>query len=258
MKNLQKSNIYRFFALFLALTLLLFAVPQVHAATEGFRIKIVAVEKDNRVLVEAVNFPANQTWDVRMGTYSNFRYDNVTVGRIDAPNGGTFQFVVQLPSVVKNTKLVSLRLDSQNDYHVYNAFYNTSRGVVPNVGLGEIFIPATDSTPTPDASCSMVSITLTSPVIMDANNYFTTTWEVKNNSSQSLEASNIDYKFINGVNMHRDSSVFDLPATVQPDQSIRLSVNMRAPNQTGIYTANWAVTRGNTVLCNLPVTIIVP
>ncbi len=253
----MKSKICRGLAGILALTMFIFAVPNVQAASSGFRINILAVDKNNRVLVEAINFPVNQTWDVRIGTYYAFSKDNVNVGRIDAPNGGTFQFVVQLPQVVKDVDLISLRLDSQTDYYVYNAFHNISRSTVPDVGLGQIIIPVTGPTPAPNATCVMNSVTLTSPIIMSVNHDFTTTWEVKNSGSNNLEASNIDFKFINGVTMHKNGSIFDLSNTIQPGQTIRLSVNMRAPNQIGIYTANWALAQGNTVLCNLPVTVIV-
>lgn len=258
MKTLKKSNIFRFVTVLLALSLTLFAVPNVQAAKTNLRINILAVDKNNKILVEAVNFPANQLWNVRIGTYYGFSRDNVTVGQIDAPNGGNFQFVVQLPEVVKDVDLVSVRLDSQTDYYVYNAFHNVSRGKIPDVGSGQIIIPVTGTTPSGNSTCVMNSVTLTSTIIMPANNDFTTIWEVKNNGSNNLEESNVDLKFINGISMHRDGSLFDLASTVQPGQTIRVSVNMRSPSQTGIYTANWALVNGSTILCNLPVTIIVP
>ena len=253
----KKSMAYRAFAVFLAFIMLLFAGADVQAATEGFRINILAVEKNNRVLVEAVNFPEDQTWTVRMGSYYGFRGDNVSIGRLVAPHGGTFQFVVQLPAVVQNVDLISLRLDSQQKNTVYNAFYNETRGNIPDVGSGQVIIPVTGPIPAPNTDCAMTSITLSSPIIMPANHDFTTTWEVKNNSSNNLAANEIDIRFINGAALHRSGNIFDLPATVQPGKTIRLSVDMRSPNQSGIYTANWAVNKGGTILCNLPVTIIV-
>lgn len=263
MKKPNKSMIHRLLAVFLALTMLELTAPQVMAATDGFRINILAVEKNNEILVEAVNFPADQTWDVRIGPYDGFFPNNVTVGQINAPAGGTFRFVVKLPELVQDVDLISLRLDSQNKQHVYNAFYNTTRGNVPNVGdgSGAIQIPVTGPTTPPvdsgEYACQMVSITLTSPVIMAPNTDFDVVWVVKNSGQAVMPATAIDFRYANGVSMQTNGSLFDLPQTIDPGESISLRVDMRSPSTTGIYTSNWALTRGSEAVCYLPVTIIV-
>ena len=66
------SKTYRFLAGFLVLAMLLFAFPSPVSAAGGISLKIVAVDKNNQIVVEAVNFPANQTWTVRVGPYYTF------------------------------------------------------------------------------------------------------------------------------------------------------------------------------------------
>ena len=145
MTNHKKSKTFRFLAVFLAISMMLMVMPTPVAAQSGFSINIIGVQKNSEILVQAVNFPPNQVWNVRIGTYYGFRNDNVSVGTIDAPNGGTFEFAVKLPSVVKDANLISVRLDSQNKDTVYNAFYNVTRGSVPDIGSGSIEIPVTGS-----------------------------------------------------------------------------------------------------------------
>lgn len=263
MKNHTKSKTFRFLAVFLSISMMLMVMPTpvAAAAQTGFGINIIGVLKNSEILVQAVNFPQNQTWSVRIGTYYGFRNDNVTVGTIDAPNGGTFEFAVKLPSVVKDANLISVRLDSQNKDTVYNAFYNVTRGSVPSFSSGSIEIPVTGTGGTQDTgnlACSMASITLTSPVIMPANTSFTTTWNVINTGNSNLNLHSIDYKYIDGTVLQQNGNLYDFPSTVTPGNSINLSVSMMSPAQSGIYTSNWAVVAGSTVICNIPVTIIVP
>lgn len=256
----KKSKTFRFLAVFLAISMMLMVMPTPVAAQSGFSINIIGVQKNSEILVQAVNFPQNQTWNVRIGTYYGFRSDNVSVGTIDAPNGGTFEFAVKLPSVVKDANLISVRLDSQNKDTVYNAFYNVTRGSVPNFGSGSIEIPVTgtgSSQDTGNLACSMASITLSNPIIMAPNTNFTTTWNVKNTGNSNLDSHAIDYKYIDGTVLQKYGNLYDLPSTVTPGNSINVGVSMMSPAQTGIYTSNWAVVQGNTVLCKLPVTIIV-
>ena len=261
MTNHKKSKTFRFLAVFLAISMMLMVMPTPVLAQSGFSINIIGVQKNSEILVQAVNFPPNQTWNVRIGTYYNFRHDNVTVGTINASNGGTFEFAVKLPSVVKDANLISVRLDSQqNNDTVYNAFYNVTRGSVPDLGSGSIEIPVTGnggSQDTGNLACTMSSITLSSPIIMAPNTNFTTTWNVKNTGNSNLDSHAIDYKYIDGTVLQKYGNLYDLPSTVTPGNSVNLGVSMMSPAQTGIYTSNWAVVQGSTVICNIPVTVIV-
>ncbi len=154
--SVLSSKTYRFLAAIMVLAMLLMSVPHAVAAADGFRINIVAVKQDKQIVVEAVNFPANQTWKVRVGTYYGFSKDNVTVDTFTSAKGGTFRFIVQLPSVVEGADWVSVRLDSENKHYVYNAFYNQDRGDATTTGVQPTHNNDTGTaTPVPAAStCS--------------------------------------------------------------------------------------------------------
>jgi hypothetical protein len=57
--------------------------------------------------------------------------------------------------------------------------------------------------------------------------------------------------------MQKYEKLYDIPKTVEPGQSITIVVDMIAPDKAGTYSTNWALVKGSTVLCNLPVTIVV-
>ena len=48
--------------------------------------------------------------------------------------GGTFRFIIPLPAVVEDVDWVSVRLDSDQKYLAYNAFYNVDRGDATTTG----------------------------------------------------------------------------------------------------------------------------
>lgn len=252
------SKTFRFLAAIMVLAMLLMAVPHAVAAADGFRINIVAVKQDQQIVVEAVNFPANQTWTVRVGTYYGFREDNVTVDTFTSTNGGTFRFIVHLPSVVQGADWVSVRLDSTNKNYVYNAFYNLDRGDATTTGVQPTTTGSVTSTPVPAAStCSVVSVTTTAPRPMSPYYDFDTVWVVKNTSSKTWELSTLDYKYINGTKLHIYNDIYDLASTVKAGETVSIRVDMKAPALPGTYITNWAVVEGSKVLCYLPVSITV-
>lgn len=237
--------------------MLLTTVPRTVVAADGFRINIVAVKKDSQIVVEAINLPANQTWTVRVGTYYGFRHDAVTVDTFKSDKGGTFRFIVKLPAVVQGSDWISVRLDSDKSYHVYNAFYNMDRGDATTTGPQPTTSPTTGTaTPVPVAnSCTVLSVTKTAPNPMGTYYDFDTVWEVKNTSNKTWELSTVDYKYINGTKLHIYESSYDLNTVVKPGEKVNIRVDMNAPALPGTYISNWAMVEGNTVLCYLPVSI---
>ena len=259
MSHILNSKTYRFLAALMVLTMLLLAVPQNVAAADGYRINIVAVKKDSQIVVEAVNFPANQTWTVRVGTYYGFRQDNVTVDTFTSAKGGTFRFIVKLPAVVAGSDWVSVRLDSANKNYVYNAFYNLDRGDATTTGPQPTTSPTTGTaTPVPVTyTCSVVSVTTTAPSPVPTYYDFDTVWEVKNTSNKTWELSTLDYKFMSGTRLHIYQDTYDLNTVVKAGEKVTIRVDMKAPALAGTYISNWALVEGNKVLCYLPVSITV-
>lgn len=248
------SKTYRFLAGFLVIAMLLIAFPSPVSAAGGISLKIIAVDKNNQIVVEAVNFPANQTWTVRVGPYYSFRGDAVAVTSFTSKAGGTFRFIVQLPAVVEDVDWVSVRLDSDQKYLAYNAFYNVDRGDATTTGPQPSEVIASTSS---SLTCSLTSVSITAPNPMDARYDFDVVWTVKNTGTKDWEATLLDYKYWSGTKMNNFADLYDLPSNVAKGESISLRVDMTAPSSAGTYTSTWALADGNTVYCYLPVTITV-
>jgi len=250
------SKTYRFLAGFLVLAMLLIAFPSPVSAAGGISLKIIAVDKNNQIVVEAVNFPANQTWTVRVGPYYSFRGDAVEVTSFTSKAGGTFRFIIPLPAVVQDVDWVSVRLDSDQKYLAYNAFFNVDRGDATTTGPQPSESTTGTSTST-SLACSLTSVSVTAPNPMDARYDFDAVWTIKNTGSKDWEANLLDYKYWSGTKMNNFANLYDLPSNVAKGESITLRVDMTAPSTAGTYTSTWALADGNTVYCYLPVTITV-
>jgi hypothetical protein len=55
--------------------------------------------------------------------------------------------------------------------------------------------------------------------------------------------------------MHLGNDVRDMPYSVSTDAAVDILVDMIAPTAKGTYTANWALTAGNTSVCRFFVTL---
>ena len=239
---------YRFLTAFVALAMALMALPTSVSAEAGYGLKIISVRKNDSVVVEAVNFPKDQTWKVRIGPFYNFAKQGVVVKTFTSSAGGTFRFTVDLPGVAKDVDLVAIRLDSEQKHYVYNAFRNKDSGS-----------DGTDSKPDPTepSACSLVSVAPTRSTSLPTRYDFDAVWEVKNTSDKTWESSSVDYKYVSGEKIHKFQSIYDLPTTVKSGEKIAIRVDMLAPDKAGTYTTNWALVEGSKTLCSLSLTITV-
>ncbi len=240
----------RMLAVIVITSILVAFIPQtVYAADQTGKpyIEIIAVKANESVTVQAHRFPANETFTIRVGSFKNFFKDYVIVSTIDSGQGGSFKFTVQLPSIVKGVDMVTVRLDSPNKYYAYNAFKNVDNGTV---------IPVTAPTPTPVSGNCQVSQTIPSGWV-NTRDDFDLTWTVKNTSNTTWDINSVDYKYVSGTQMHKYGNLYDLPQTVKPGETVKIVVDVLAPNQAGTYAVNWAIVQGKTTLCTLPATIYV-
>lgn len=208
------------------------------------RITFVGVKANESVEVEVSNFPANARIKVRVGPYYTFFRGYEVVDYVYSGNGSPFRFTIKLPAVVKDVNLVTVRLDSDTGNYAYNAFRNVDSGTVSPV--------VTPNPPTTNTTCEILSAV---PNRMPLRGDFDAVWTVKNTSGKTWDANSVDFKYVSGTKMHKYASIFDLPQTVKSGETVKIIVDMLAPDQAGIYTANWALVSGSTTLCNLPITI---
>jgi len=217
-------------------------------------IEIIAVEKNNRITVSAVNFPANIDFQVRVGPYYTFGYYQQTMATINSGKGGSFLFNVDLPYLVKDVSLVTVRMDSvtgSQHFVAYNAFTNENRGTV---------MPTpTQPTPTPTVIsqpyCQILSVTPT--LSMVKNNDFDAVWVVKNTSNWTWNNHETDYRYKSGDKFFKYTGIYDLPELVKPGETVKLVADMLAPSKAGTYTTTFVVTGEHGAVCTLPLTIVV-
>jgi hypothetical protein len=217
-------------------------------------IEILAVEKNNRITVSAVNFPANIDFRVRVGPYYNFGHYQQTVVIINSGKGGAFLFNLNLPALVKDVSFVTVRLDSiTGDKHfvAYNAFTNENEGTV----VANPTLPTPTPTPSSQAGCQILSVTPTQS--MAVNNDFDAVWEVKNTGSKAWDNHEIDLRYQSGDKFYKFSGVYDLPRLVNPGETVKLVADMLAPSKTGTYSTVFVLVGDHGVVCTLPLTITV-
>jgi hypothetical protein len=225
------------------------AIPRtptaIATAKPSARLTILGVEKNTAVSVQADNFSANQVLKIRMGPYDTFSKDAVEVGTINSGKGPTLKFTALLPGVVKDVEKVTIRLDGSTGEYAYNTFTNETSGTKPTVSA------------TVTSSICEVSVSPALGASKESGADFDAVWTVKNISGKTWGVGSTDYKYIKGTEMQKYEKVFDLTEEVKSGGKVTLRVDMSAPTDPGTYSATWALVQGSTVLCNLPVKIVV-
>ncbi len=197
-------------------------------------LSFTGVESNKTVTVEARNLPANTTFSVRVGPYYTFFRDYVYAPSVTTDASGYVKFSINLPDVVKDVALVTVRLDGSGRY-AFNAFKNVTSGTS---------IPVTSG-----GACQIVSVTPSSPISRSGD--FDAVWTIKNTSTKTWDANSVDYMFVSGSKLQKYEARYDLNQTVKPGETVKVVVDMIAPSTAGFYTVNWALVNSNTTLCNL-------
>jgi len=208
-------------------------------------ITILGVQKNTAVSVEADNFFPDQVLKIRIGPYDTFSTNAVEVGSINSGSSGTVKFSALLPAVVQDVEKVTIRLDGSLGEVAYTTFTNQTSGTVPTVSA------------TVTSSICKVSVSPALGTVMGPGTDFDAAWTVTNISGKTWELYTIDYKYIKGTEMQKFGDAYDLNQVVETGEKVTLTVDMLAPADPGTYSATWALTQGSTILCTLPVKIVV-
>ena len=102
-----------------------------HSPQEIPSFTILAVEEDEFVTIQTLNFPANTRFQVRMGKSGTQGIDGILVETINSRNGGSFTATFEIPSRLYGERQIALRLESQDGYYSYNWFNNDSFALAP-------------------------------------------------------------------------------------------------------------------------------
>lgn len=233
------------------------AVPTLQPTPQGTPISgggpnltITAVLKNQSISARANGLPANQIFRVRMGPLNDFGKNGIEVGQFNSGKGGSMDLLIPISRTSVDVEWVSVRIDSDQGYYAYNAFKNVSTGSVQDTDA--VVVNPSD---TSGYYCEIVSVKPTSGTKLDKKSDFDAVWVVKNTGSKTWETTAVDYKYLSGKEMHTGEDLYDLPKKVKPGETVKLIVDMRAPNAAGSFTATWALAQGSTILCKMPVTI---
>ena len=114
------------FSVLIALVLLAILVLPVQAKVYP-TFAILNVVEDTSVTIQTANFPANDTFYVRMGQAGTKGVDGVLVSKITTGVGGIFKAKFSIPDQLKGEEIIAIRLESpKSGYYSYNWFYNTT------------------------------------------------------------------------------------------------------------------------------------
>lgn len=92
--------------------------------------------------------------------------------------------------------------------------------------------------------------------IYDPQDVFTVGWNVTNTGASTWTPGSVQLTWVAGAKMSAEPTA-RLKASVAPGQSVVLSVQMRAPKNSTLYTTHWSLRRGNTYFCPLTLSIYV-
>jgi hypothetical protein len=89
---------------------------------------IVEVKAGDNVTIRTANFPANDTFQVRMGKIGTQGIGGKVVDTINSGQGGTFTANFRIPEALRNDNRIAIRLESTtgSGYFAYNWFFNTT------------------------------------------------------------------------------------------------------------------------------------
>lgn len=88
-------------------------------------ISIASVSRNASVKINAYNFPANDTFVVRMDVIGTRGINGVKVDTIKTGDGGSFSATFSIPGSLSGARQIAIRLESPTSgYYAYNWFYN--------------------------------------------------------------------------------------------------------------------------------------
>lgn len=88
---------------------------------------ITRVVQDWSVTIQTItNYPANNTFTVRIGPYGSLGVNGVIVGFTNSGRGGIFTATYMIPDALRGSDRLHIRMEGENGFFSYNWFYNTS------------------------------------------------------------------------------------------------------------------------------------
>jgi len=198
---------------------------------------IIGVVKDESVTIQTANFPANQTFDVRMGKNGTLGVKGILVTSTPSDKGGTFMATYSIPEELHGQVFIAIRLESKPGYFSYNWFENRTSG------KPETPVPPADSNPV--ATSTATPITPTISIVSHVKDETVTIKTDHFPASQTFEVrmGKIGTQGIKGILVSTVDSgkggtftgTYDIPSELHGQAIIAIRLECKA----GWYSYNW-------------------
>ncbi len=109
----------------------------------------------------------------------------------------------------------------------------------------------------PAFGCTITEVSPSVNSPLQPGSSFDGRWEVRNTGDGPWNTNETDIRYVSGTKLHVGPDVIDLNEDVDEEETIEVVLDMQAPAQVGTYVTNWAIYRGNEVLCGLGLTVSV-
>ena len=228
----------------LVLILVVMVIPALSTTIPTFSIS--AVVKDSSVSIQTYDFPANDTFTVRMGAYGTRGVGGVIVGTQTSGKGGSFTATYAIPAALAGAYKIAIRLESPTSgYYSYNWFYNNT--AVVTVKPTSAATPVSSPTAKPTTAVQpgykgypvffIKSVARDSTVTIDAQNF-------PANKTFNVTMGAFGTKGVGGVVVGTQSSgaggsftwTFSIPTELEG--SYKIAIRLEDP-VSGYYAYNW-------------------
>jgi hypothetical protein len=160
MENLRK-NFFRTSIVTVFVLTLLMGIFTTSQASGTPLIFIQTVAKDVSVIISGTNFPADQTFTVRMGAFGTMGIGGTIVGTKDPASGSAFTATYTIPAALVGASKIAIRLESPQGYFSYNWFYNAPPPAATPAAPASTPIPGFSGIPTFSISAVNKNVSVT-------------------------------------------------------------------------------------------------
>ena len=219
-------------AVLLLLAVLLFGAGTVASSTLAIpTISVTSVTTDQTVTIQTHDFPAGQTFTVRMGKMGTLGVDGVVVGTTESGNGGSFAATYNIPDALKGDGQIAIRLESTQGYYSYNWFYNdtTAVGSPP---------PTTGPVYTGIPTFKVTAVNKGESVTIETSNFpANVTFAVTMGKMHTQGIGGISVGELSTGNGGSLTATFNIPEALKEDA--RIAVRAQTAHANPFYAYNW-------------------
>lgn len=209
---------------------------------------IVSVVPGVSVTISGVNFPADQTFTVRMGAYGTLGIGGTVVGTKDPGSSTSFTATYNIPAALASAAKLAIRFDSPQGYYSYDWFVNQAAAVTPGTtaNAAASTTPAATSTPVP-ANAGIPTFTISavqqgvSVSILTKNFPAGQTFTVRMGEYGTLGIGGTVVGSLESGSGGALTGTFNIPA----DLAARTQIAIRLDSPLGYYSYNWFMNNAN-------------